>query len=220
MRRSSLILSAFVLLFGVGFFAGTTPAKADSVDIESPHLFIAPTVGVWRWDNESVFRLDMKDKAAPVYGLRVGYSPITALQGELVYLTGTNEVEGLDSGDPEVTLHQVELSFVVNFRNLFDARLYPFVNLGGGLSLRSSDATLNDELIFDGTKVSFHLGAGLKVDLSPKISARFNFRDTFYSETRSLGSQENQVVIDAVEFTAILEYRIPLGPGGKPERLR
>jgi opacity protein-like surface antigen len=157
-----------------------------------------------------------------VWGGRIGYTPFDALSGEIVLLTGSNEAAGASgsSTDPKVRLTLAELSFVVNFRTLFNSRWYPFVDLGAGVAARSSKWEEDGARVFDGSKLAFHLGGGIKVDLAPRATLRFNFRDTFHTETRSIDGQDIQDTLDAVELTAGLEYRIPISPRRGPKRLR
>jgi hypothetical protein len=213
--RRSIVLAA---VFGAGV-AAVAPAAADPVVLDAPHLMLSPTVGVWRWDEEALLGGGLEDGAALVYGGRAGYAPIEALTGEIVVLTGTNRIlVGEDSYEARLT--QIELSFSVKFRALFNARWYPFVDLGAGAALRSSDATSRGVKVFDGSHIAFHLGGGIMVDLATPVSLRLNLRDTFYTETKEIGGTDTQSTHDAVEISLGLDYRIPLSSRGRPERLR
>ena len=105
----------------------------------SPHVYVTPTVGVWRWDEKAVDGYPLEKRSGLVWGGRAGYSPIEAFSGELVVLTGTNDFrKGAAAFNARLT--QVELSFVVNFRSLVNARVYPFLDLGSGVSARRAGA--------------------------------------------------------------------------------
>ncbi len=61
----------------------------------------------------------------------------------------------------------------------------------------------------------------MKVDLAPRWGARLIVRDTFFTDTQKVDeNRETQVTVDAVEVSASIEYRIPLGRSGGPKRLR
>lgn len=214
-----------VVVISIGCLLGSAAAvRAEGPEIPSPHLYVSPTVGIWRWDPETLGAFEIDSRSGLVLGLRAGYSPFEAISGEVIFLRGTNsarapEALGFD-GDPDVTLTQIELSFVVNFRSLIVSRWYPFVDVGAGVALRDGDLEFEMEKQYDGTQVAFHLGGGVKVDLGSRATLRVNLRDTFYTETIRIGAREEQNTIDAVEISAGLDYRIPLGRVGRPDRLR
>ncbi len=102
-----------------------------------------------------------------------------------------------------------------------DTPVYPFLALGAGASIRRGPAVVLPEAYdFDDTHLSFHLGGGAKVDLAPRWGARLIVRDTFFTDTQVEENRETQVTVDVVEVSASIEYRIPLGRGGGPKRLR
>jgi hypothetical protein len=152
-------------------------------------------------------------------GGRVGYTPISAFSGELVVLTGTNDVELPDGGRAGVRLTQAELSFLVNFRSLVNTPVFPFLDLGAGFSFRRADTLPSGENL-DNDHVSFHLGGGIKSELTRELGLRLNVRDTFFTETRGAGTRGEQVTVDAVELSVALEYRVGLKKGRGPTRLR
>jgi opacity protein-like surface antigen len=196
------------------------PAAASAAEPPVPHVYAAPTVGIWSWDKESVQGLDLVDGSALVVGGRVGYTPITAFSGELVVLAGSNDVKLPEGGTAAVHLTQAELSFLVNFRALLDTPVFPFLDLGAGVSFRRGDAVVDGEDVLDHDQVSFHLGGGLKADLTPRVGLRLNVRDTFFTETQGKTGRSEQVTVDAVELSLSLEYRIGLKNGRGPQRLR
>ncbi len=203
-----------------GLLASAGSAAADEAWIPIPNVYLTPTLGVWHWDRSGVQGLDLRHRTAPVYGGRAGFSPIDAFGGELVFLTGTNEVKDGDRW-VSVRLTQIEASFVVNFRSLVDARVYPFLDLGGGASVRRGGALTSGSAGLDRTHIAFHLGGGLKADLSSHLSLRGNLRDTFFTESQGDPSNSNQVTVDSVELSGGLEYRIGLGNTFRgPKRLR
>gem|GEM_PF-1066393 len=215
----STILSAVLLL------TASVPVRADVPEVPVPNLYVSPTVGVWGWDGASFsHRTEPADSHRLVYGGRLGYSLLEALSGELVFLTGTNRVADFVAdgftGNDQVRLTQVEASFVVNFRSLVVSRWYPFVDLGSGLTLRSTDFKIDGESVFDGSHINFHLGGGVKLDLSPHATIRLNLRDTFFTRSETSGGQETQTTVDMVEFTGAVEFRIPLRRRGSSGRLR
>ena len=204
----------------LGLAMATTTAYAEPMPVPVPHVYISPTVGAWHWDDHGVRGLELVDRNDAVWGGRIGYSPIQAFSGEIVVLTGTNRVS---SGGKEgtVRLTQVEFSFLVNFQALLDSRIYPFLDLGSGLSKRSGDRTVDEmDGDFDRSHVSFHLGGGLKLDLTPRLGLRGNVRDTFFTETLGTTGAENQVTVDAVEISAAVEYRLGWGRSRGTRRLR
>jgi len=180
--------------------AGAGPAGAQP----GPYLYATPTVGLWHWDGEAAQGVRMDDHSGLVYGGRVGFSPIEAFSGELVFLTGTNTAVTPTSSPDSRTLRltQTEFSFLVNFQSIASERVYPFLDLGVGLSIRGGDPR------FDDTHFAFHLGGGLKTTLAPKWALRLNVRDTFFTNTESVdGAQDTQVTVDSVEMSLGLEYR-------------
>ncbi len=198
--------------------AAAVPARAEIPEPPEPHVYLCPTVGLWRWDEKIAEDLPLTDRTAPVWGARAGYSPIQAFAGELVFLTGTNDVR--DAGTSRsVRLTQVELSFLVNFRSLVNARIYPFLDIGAGYSRRHIAATTDRENL-DPNHLNFHIGGGVKADLSRHLALRANLRDTFFTESQGLSGQADQVTVDAVEISAGLEYRIGWGRVRGPKRLR
>jgi hypothetical protein len=179
------------------------------------------TAGVWRWDKDTATDLKVEDRSGFVYGGRIGYSPIEAFAGELVLLTGTNDgILSPDDSTLALRLTQIEFSMLVNFQSLVSSPIYPFLDLGLGVALRSGGLQRGEDSIFDETRFVFHLGGGLKADLSDRVGLRFNVRDTFFTVTQDIGNEENQVTVDSVEISAGLEYRLPLSHYGGPERLR
>ncbi len=188
-------------------------------DAPVPHVYLSPTVGIISWDDNALPVGTFDSQTSPAFGLRFGYAPVSAFSGEFVALTTSNEATyaGQDGGpqtQADVRLVQLELSFLVNFQTLIRSRVYPFLDLGLGSSLRSGGQETSDGGSADLTKVSFHLGGGIKWDVSPRVALRANFRDTFFTETRGSGDLETQVTVDSIELTLGLDYRIPLGSGG------
>jgi hypothetical protein len=183
----------------------------------SPHVYVTPTAGFWRWDERAVAGARLPDRMGEVVGGRAGYSPIEAFAGELVVLTGTNDFR---QGSVAFTarLTQVELSFVVNFRSLVNARVYPFLDLGSGVSVRRA----NEDRVSgaDASHLDFHLGGGFKMDLSRRLGVRLNVRDTFFTETQGSGDARDQTTVDSVELSGGLEVRFGLGRRHGPHRLR
>ena len=213
MIRRSLVATLVMALVGAAGTRAETPALA------TPHLYLSPTVGFAHWDRQSIEGASIPDRLAPLFGGRVGYTPIEAFSAEGVVLTGTNDAEAGGERVP-VRLTTVELSFLVNFRTLMDSPVYPFLALGVGAVSRSGDLLVGGENVAEGTDLAFHLGGGAKVDLAPRWGARLAVRDMFYTDTQSEENRDEQVTVDAVEVSLSIEYRIPLGRGGGPERLR
>jgi opacity protein-like surface antigen len=185
------------------------------------HVYVSPTVGIWKWDKNATTPLALSDRSRLVIGGRAGFSPIEAFAGEIVFLTGTAEAAG---GTPEsaysLRQSQLELSFLVNFQSLMSTRVYPFLDLGIGGAFRSGGGEVDGQSAFDETRFVFHLGGGLKADVSPRLAIRGNIRDTFFTESQGDGNVENQVTVDSVEISVGIEYRIPLARAGGPKRLR
>jgi opacity protein-like surface antigen len=177
---------------------------------------------VWRWDEEAASHLTLSDQTSFVWGGRVGYAPIDAFSVEGIILTGTNEgTIAFTTGPESLRLTQTELSTVINFQSIVSRKVYPFLNLGIGLSFRSGGGKVDDEAVFDDTKFTFHIGGGIKVEVTPRAALRFNVRDTFFSDTQvGGGNLESQVTVDSVELSVGLEYRFPLGASGGSGRLR
>jgi len=205
------------LLLAALFWAGS--AQADQPEIEAPHVYVSPTVGVWRWDESVLGGPQYEQTMSLMYGLRVGYAPLDALSGEVVVLTGENQVKDAE-GDDKQRLTQAEFSFVVNFRGLAVDQVHPFVTLGMGYSFRNGRPVVDGEPVQGEDHVNFHIGMGFKVDMSSAISVRFNARDTFYTETQKRGGSEVTETVDSVELSIGLDYRIPMGRSNKGERLR
>jgi hypothetical protein len=188
--------------------------------VPTPHVYLSPTAGITRWDKHSFEGADVPDRAAPVYGGRFGYTPIEAFSAEFVLLTGRNDVT-VAGATSSVRLTSAEVSMLVNFRTLMDTPVYPFLALGAGASVRRGPAAESaDAHPFDDTHLSFHLGGGVKMDLAPRWGARLIVRDTFFTDTQVEENRETQVTVDAVEVSASIEYRLPLGRGSGPKRLR
>lgn len=208
--RKTLLLVLLLLLAAPAVWA----ADGSSV-------YVGLSAGIWKWDRDIATRLGVEDRSGFVYGGRLGYSPIEAFAGELVVLTGTNDGT-LSPNDSTLALRltQVEFSMLVNFQSLVSSPLYPFLDLGVGLAMRSGGFTEGETSIFDETKFVFHIGGGLKADLTDRVGLRFNLRDTFFTETQLIGNEENQVTVDSVEISAGLEYRMPLSASRGSKRLR
>lgn len=208
-RSAGLVLLA-VLVTG---WAGVATAGS--------HVYVSPTIGIWKWDKNAASPLVLSDRARLVIGARAGYSPMDAFAGEVVFLTGTAKAH---DGSPDTTLSlrqsQLELSFLVNFQSLMSTRIYPFLDLGVGAAFRSGGGTVDGQSVFDKTRFVFHLGGGLKADLTPRLSLRGNIRDTFFTETQGDGNLQNQVTVDSVELSVGVEYRFPLARTRGPKRLR
>ena len=205
-----VLVSAVAVSFGL--VAGESAAEAPV-----PYLYLTPTVGVWRWDEEIALGFEVPERTKPVVGLRAGYSPVTAFGGELVLLTGTNDL--LREGTEEtvgVRLSQLEFSLVVNFQSLVTETIYPFLNLGVGASVRNASGG-EETSDADNSHFSFHLGGGLKWELHPRWVLRANIRDTFFAETQGSGNQERQVTVDSVELSVGFEMRFPLNRSGRRE---
>lgn len=214
------------MMAGAAALAAIGANEAVAVEVATPHVYVSPTLGLLHWDGRTFGNVDVETEYAPLIGLRVGYAPFEAISGEVVVLTASTEADFGAGGpplaglDPAARLTLVEWSFVVNFRRIVEANWYPFVNLGAGVALRSSDVGLPANRRFDGSEFAFHLGGGVKVDVHPRASIRLNVRDTFYTVTRELDGQEFQDTLDAVELSAALEYRFPFRAGRGPTRLR
>jgi len=204
--------SLVVLLLG----AAAGKAAAEVPPPPSPHVYVSPTFGVWRWDERAVDGYGLTDRTAPVWGGRAGYSPIEAFAGELVVLTGTNDFRK-GSATFTTRLTQVEVSFVVNFRSLVNASVYPFLDLGSGVSARRASGSAP---VGNASHLDFHLGGGIKADLSRRLGLRFNVRDTFFTETQGSGDARDQTTIDSVELSAGLDVRFGMGRRHGPRRLR
>ena len=203
----------------LGAFSAPAPAR-----VPVPHLYVSPTAGVFRWDEKATEFGDLDGTFGEALGVRVGYAPVAAFSGELVFLTGANQ--GTDGTGAEavpfsVRTTQIEASFLVNFQTLIGSRIYPFLNLGAGISLRRGDLIREGEDVLDGEEPAFHLGGGLRGDLGDRLGLRVNLRNTFFNQTRGEGDREDRVTVDTVEITAALDLRIPLsGRHPKGERLR
>lgn len=209
-----------VLLVTLAMTGAAAVAWADAPIVPTPHIYLCPTAGIARWDKHSFESADLPDRTAPLYGGRIGYTPIEAFSAEFVLLTGRNDVK-VASTTSSVRLTSAEVSMLVNFRTLLDSPVYPFLALGAGASIRSGPTAVPpDTYEFDGTHLSFHLGGGVKMDLAPRWGVRLIVRDTFFTDTQVEENRESQVTVDAVEVSASIEYRIPLGRGGGPKRLR
>ena len=205
------------VLLAALFLAGS--AQAEQPEIRAPHLYVSPTVGFWRWDESVLGGAKYEQTVSLMYGLRLGYAPLDALSGEVVVLTGENQVEDAE-GDDKQRLTQAEFSFVVNFRGLAVEQVHPFVTLGLGYSFRNGRPVVDGEPVQGDDHLNFHIGIGFKVDMSQAVSVRFNARDTFYTETQKQGSGEVTETVDSVELSIGLDYRIPMGRSNKGERLR
>jgi hypothetical protein len=68
--------------------------------------------------------------------------------------------------------------------------------------------------VLDRNKVNYHLGGGLKGDLSSRFTARLGLRDTFFTDSRLVSGQTYQNTLDLVELSLGLDCRIPLKSGG------
>jgi hypothetical protein len=205
-----------VLLVTLAMSGMAAVAWAEAPVVPTPHVYLSPTAGITRWDKHSFEGADVPDRTAPAYGGRVGYTPIEAFSAELVLLTGRNDVT-VAGTTSSVRLTSAEASMLVNFRTLMDTPVYPFLALGAGASIRRGPAEAHE---FDDSHLSFHLGGGVKMDLAPRWGVRLIVRDTFFTDTQVEENRETQVTVDAVEVSASVEYRIPLGRGGGPKRLR
>jgi len=204
---------AMWVLYLVLAAALVSPALAEAPKIPLPHLYLAPTIGVWRWDALEFFPGHMEHRTQPVYGIRAGFARFDALAGEVVVLSGTNKVAELSENN-QVRVTQVEFSLLVNFRSLVNARVYPFVDLGLGGTFPSSSVVVDGEDVLDKNKVNYHLGGGVKWDLNSRFTLRLNARDTFLSDSREVSGQTFQNTLDQVEFSTSVEFRIPLSSGG------
>jgi opacity protein-like surface antigen len=196
-------------------------AGSAAVAEAGSHIYVSPTIGIWKWDKNAASPFALSGPSRLVIGARAGYSPIEAFAGEIVFLTGTAKAH---DGSPDTTLslrqNQLELSLLVNFQSLMSSRVYPFLDLGAGAAFRSGGGTVDGRSVFEETRFVFHLGGGLKVDLTPRLSLRSNVRDTFFTETQGAGNVENQVTVDSVELSLGAEYRFPLARTRGPKRLR
>lgn len=208
-----------VLVMALAMSGVAAVARAEAPAVPTPHLYVSPTVGILRWDARSFEGATVPDRVAPLYGGRFGYTPIEAFSAEGVLLTSSNDVEAEGTSAP-VRLTSVEFSMLVNFRTLMDTRVYPFLALGAGASIRRGDVLVAGKNVADGSQLSFHLGGGAKFDFAPRWGARLILRDTFFTDTQTEDNRDEQVTVDAVEVSASIEYRIPLGRGGGPKRLR
>lgn len=185
-----------------------------AAEVPVPHLYLTPTAGVWRWDTDVAFGYEVPHRTQPVIGLRAGYTPVEAFAGELVVLTGTNDLVQSATGQTEgVRLTQLELSLVVNFQSLVSPGIYPFLNLGVGGSFRRAQG--DGEPDPGDTNFTFHLGGGLKWELASRWALRANIRDSFFTQSQGTGNQENQVTVDSLELSLGLEIRFPVGQSGR-----
>lgn len=206
-------------LLTVSLIILATPAAGQSL---GPYIYISPTVGVWRWDEQAATNLTIPDQTSFVWGGRVGYSPIDAFSVELVGLTGTNDGlirVGSVEETRELRLTQVEFSILVNFQSIVTRRVYPFLDLGVGVSFRSGGTEVDGQSVFDDNQFAFHIGGGLKVELSRRAALRFNVRDTFFTQPQGEEGAQEQVTVDSVELSVGVDYRFPFGGGGS-SRLR
>ena len=212
MVNRSVLLGLFLIAIG----SPGQQAEAQS----KPHVYVAPTVGFWKWDKEASPNLSLSHRSKLLLGGRLGYSPIEAFAGEIVILTGSNEgFFGQDTTLTKLRLTQVELSMLVHFQSLVASPVYPFLDLGAGVSFRRGGMDIDGEASFDDSRFVFHLGGGLKMNLAPNLAARFNIRDTFFSHARGGPNQESQVTVDSVELSVAVEYKLFLRQRGS-RRLR
>lgn len=212
------MLALLFLLPGLG--------RATVVQAAGAHIYVSPTAGIWRWDESAAAFLEVPDRTGFVWGGRVGYSPMEAFAFEGVVLTGTNTGKFTTGASPEpeersLRLTQTEFSIIVNFQSIVSRAVYPFLDLGIGLSFRSGGLDIQGESSFNDTRFNFHIGGGVKIELDPRAAVRFNIRDTFFTMTQFTdGTQQEQVAVDSVEISLGLDYRIPIGEGGGSDRLR
>ena len=213
MRRYAVL--ATMILAGMA-------ARGAHAEPIGTHVYVTPTIGMWRWDENAATLVTIPDQGSLVFGGRLGYAPTDVFALEGVVLTGTNDgTLMLPAGDEirSLCLTQTELSLVVNFQSLLSGRVYPFLTLGMGASFRSGGETIDGDASFDDTRLNFHIGGGIKVDLTSRMVLRFNVRDTFFVDNQQ-GNQNRQVTVDSVELSMGLEYRVPLTTGGGSRRLR
>ena len=196
------------------------PSAAEPIDLPVPHLYLGPAVGFWLWDDSALSEGSYDNDLAPLYGGRLGYAPLEALNIELGVISGTNRVTNADPGTESIRLTQVEGSALVNFRGLALDRAHPFVAIGAGYSFRDGDPRIGGEPVDAGGHVAFHLGIGFKLDLSARMGLRFQARDAFYTVSRGTGSNQRSDTVDSVEFGLGLDYRIPLSTRRSGDRLR
>jgi hypothetical protein len=209
-----------VVLIALAMSGAAAAARAEAPVVATPNIYLCPAAGNARWDKHSFESASVPDRSAPLYGGRFGYTPIEAFSAEFVLLTGRNDVASAGA-TYSVRLTTAEVSMLVNFRTLMDTPVYPFLALGAGASIRRGPGVLPPEATeFDGTHLNFHLGGGVKLDLAPRWGARLTLRDSFFTDTQVEENREAQVTVDVVEVSAGIEYRIPLGRGGGPKRLR
>ena len=218
-RKGREVMRWIILGVVTAGFLMPAPVGAQS----GGHIYVSPTIGLWKWDQDNAEGLVLADRSTLVLGGRVGYAPIEAFAGELVFLTGSNDGT-IDTGaamvERSLRLTQTELSLLVNFQSIISPVAYPFLDLGIGLSIRSGGEQVEEESVFDETRFNFHIGGGVKVALSPRAGLRFNIRDTFFTDTQNIGGQENQTTVDSVELSAGLEYRFWLARRRGGGRLR
>ncbi len=130
-----------VLLVTLAMSGAAAAAWAEAPVVPTPHIYLSPTAGIARWDKHSFERADVPDRTAPLYGGRIGYTPIEAFSAEFVLLTGRNDVK-VAGTTSSVRLTTAEVSMLVNFRTLMDTPVYPFLALGAGASIRRGPAEL------------------------------------------------------------------------------
>jgi len=201
----------FLLVLLVGVVA---PGAAFA-EVPVPNLYVTPTIWAWRWDADVAFGFEVPDRTQPMFGLRVGYTPVDAFAGELVLLTGTNDLLHSETDQTVgMRLTQIEASLVVNFQSLVSPRFYPFLCLGLGACIQSASDDAPDADL-GGTHLCFHLGGGLKWELSDRLALRGTFRDTFFSQSQGSGNQETQVTVDSVELSLGLDIRFPIGQSSR-----
>jgi hypothetical protein len=170
---------------------------------------------MWHWDDDANPDLEFDQGWALVYGGRAGYAFTQAFSGELVGLTGTNDAVPTGAATPKESLRLTDLalSLLVHFQSLTSNRIYPFLDLGVGISLRNGGPLSQDD-----QHTSFHLGGGIMYVINPRFALRSNVRDTFFTDKREGGNLTEQFTVDSLELSLGVEFRIPIGQkGSRPE---
>lgn len=187
--------------------------------VRAAHIYLSPTVGAWRWDDDAYPDLTFDSSWGFVVGGRAGYAFTQAFSGELIALTGTNDAQSatFEGPSPPVdSMRQTEiaLSLVVHFQSLTSTKIYPFLDLGVGLAFRDGGpADLDDQ------HTAFHLGGGIMWVFDDRFALRANARDAFFTDKRTSGNLTEQLTVDSLEMSLGVEFRIPVKRSGshRPE---
>ena len=184
------------------------------------HIYLSPTAGAWRWDDDAYPDLTFDSSWGFVVGGRVGYAFTQAFSGELIGLTGTNDTafslafDDSSGTSQSMRLTEISISLIVHFQSLTSTKIYPFLDLGVGLAFRDGGVTdLDDQ------HTAFHLGGGIMWVLDDRFALRANARDAFFTDKRTSGNLTEQLTVDSLEMSLGVEFRIPMKRSGshRPE---